>query len=188
MTLITLTAPAVEPVTVAEMRDQVRQDSTAEDALLASYIRAARVRVEGFTRRRLISQEVEFRRDGLGGVIRLPVDPVISLDQITYLDTAGTEQVLSGSLYRMRRSVMPFEVIPTPNAVWPAVLADLDTVGIVLTVGYGPDPEDVPEDFRAAIRGLAAHYYANREAVSPDAGPELPLGVRDLLLPNVLWL
>jgi len=88
----------------------------------------------------------------------------------------------------MRRSVMPFEVIPTPNAVWPAVLADLDTVGIVLTVGYGPDPEDVPEDFRAAIRGLAAHYYANREAVSPDAGPELPLGVRDLLLPNVLWL
>jgi len=98
MTLITLIAPAVEPVTVAEMRDQVRQDSTAEDALLASYIRAARVRVEGFTRRRLIGQEVEFRRDGLGGVIRLPVDPVISLDQITYLDTAGTEQVLSGSL------------------------------------------------------------------------------------------
>jgi uncharacterized phiE125 gp8 family phage protein len=189
MSLITITKPEIEPVSLEELQDQVRQNFAVDAALLASCGAAARAHVEAFTRLRLIEQVVELRRDGLGGVIRLPVAPVMSVDEISYLDCAGEEQVLATGLWRVRRSVMPWQIIPAHLATWPTVLPDLDTVGIRMTVGFGPAASDVPEDLRAAIKSLAAHFYENREAVVIGAGAaELPLGVRDMLLPHVLWV
>lgn len=189
MTLITTQKPTVEPVTLAELKAQVRQDFAADDVFLASCGVAARMFVENFTRLRLVSQEVEFRRDGLGGVIRLPVAPVLSVDQIAYLDTGGTSRILAADQWRLRRSVTPWQIIPAHLVAWPDVLPDLDTVGITMTVGFGEAADDVPQDIRAAIKALAAHYYAHREAViSGVSAVETPLGIRDMLLPHVMWV
>jgi uncharacterized phiE125 gp8 family phage protein len=188
MTLITVTPPAVEPVTLDEMKAQVRQDFSNDDVFLSSCIVAARAFVENFTRRRLITQVVEFRRDGLGGVIRLPVAPIQSVTSITYLDSANTEQVLATDLWRVRKSVDPWQIIPAHLVTWPTVLPDLDTVGITMTVGYGDAGSDVPADIRAALKSMAAHFYENREGVIVGtSAAEMPLAVRDLLMPHVLW-
>jgi len=189
MTLITVTPPATEPVTAADLRDQVRQDFTGDSAFMDSCIASARAFVEAHIRQRLITQTVQFRRDGLGGVIALPVWPIQAVTEISYLDASGVEQVLAADLWRVRRSVRPYQIIPAHLASWPSVLPDLDTVGITMTVGYGASGADVPPDIIAAIKSMAAHLYENREAVaSGQVGAELPLGVRDMLSPHILWL
>ena len=52
MTPIPIEGPAVEPVTVAEMRGFLRLDDGAEDALVADLIRAAPAQGRGFGRAR----------------------------------------------------------------------------------------------------------------------------------------
>lgn len=183
MALITITPPAVEPLSLPQIREYLRQDFSDEDGTMNACIRAARQRVESFTRRRLITQVVEYRRDGLGGTIRLPVAPVVAVTEITYLDSGGQKQVLSSDLWRVRNSVSPVQVIPGHLATWPSVLPDLDTVGITMTVGYGDTGADVPGDILMAISGLAAVYYDHRPATG-----DMPAAVRDLIEPYVLWV
>lgn len=189
MTLTTITPAAVEPVLVADLKAQVRQDFAVDDAILTRMLASARAFVENYTRLRLITQEVEFRRDGLGGLIDLPIGPVQEVTEITYLDSAGGSQVLAPELWRVRKTVFPWQIIPAHLATWPSVLPDFDTVGITMTVGFGDAGSDVPPDIIGAILSMAAHLYEHREAVvSGAAVAQLPLGVQDMLRPHILWV
>lgn len=189
MTLITTQRPGMPPVLLQEMKEQVRVKHDDEDLLLQSCIESAVAHVESYTRLRLITQKVVFRCDGLGGCIRLPVWPVQQIESITYIDEAGDEQALNSSLYRLRRSVKPYEIIPAYQATWPTVRSEPDTVAIEMTVGFGDDASDVDAGLLAAVRSLAAHFYANREAVLIGVSAvEMPLGVRAMLDPHVFWV
>ena len=56
MNPILITGPAVEPVTLAEMRAYLRLDDTAEDDLVAALVTTARQCVESASGRMLIIQ------------------------------------------------------------------------------------------------------------------------------------
>lgn len=188
MTLTVVTAAAVEPLSLSEAKAQLNIDHTESDALIEDFIATARARVEAFTRRRLITQTLAYRRTGFAGRVILPCGPVQSITSVTYLDAAGTEQTLAPSEYRVLRDRQPVEIRPAPSKVWPATLVEEDTVTITFVAGYGAAAA-VPPDFRAALRFLVAHYEANREAViTGTIAGEIPEGVRDLLTPHVLWV
>jgi len=189
MNLITIDPPAAEPVTLPEAKAQCRVTSAHEDAQFAIFIQAARERVEGFLRKRLITQTVEMRRTGLGGCIILPIAPIASVTGITYLDTANEEQTLDPALYRLAADKVPAQIVPAHLAVWPATLPDVDTVGITMTVGYGDAPANVPADIRVALLMLIEHYFYNRGAVTTGgAAAEIPEGVTQLLSRHILWI
>ncbi len=57
MTATLLTGPALEPVSLADVKAHLRVDHDDDDALLTAAIVAARVHVESATRRVLIEQE-----------------------------------------------------------------------------------------------------------------------------------
>lgn len=187
MTLIEVTGPAAEPVTLAEAKAQCRIDTSDEDVYLEGLIKAARRAVERFLRRRLVTQTVEYRRSGLGRSIALPIAPVQAVTSVSYLDLAGVEQTLAADQYRLARSSSPFSLVPAHGVVWPSVLGGEDTVGIRLTVGYGDAGADVPPDIKAAVLMLIAHFDEHREATGP-AVSEIPFGVSQLLMPHVLWV
>lgn len=189
MRMLTVSPPASEPLTLDEAKALVRQDFSIEDGLLSSIISSARARVESFTRRRLISQQVQLRLDGLPASITIPCDPVISLGAVTYLDPDGVTQDMPNIGLRLVESSLPARLVWDRNSSLPDMMAGQDTVRITLTVGYGADASAIPSDLVAAIRLLIVHYYGpERSGVIEGGTTEIPPGVRDKLLPHVVWV
>ena len=56
MPSVLVTAPAAEPLTLAEAKLHLRVDDTADDALIGALITAARQHAEHDTRRALVTQ------------------------------------------------------------------------------------------------------------------------------------
>src|SRR3954462_6425202 len=101
-----IAGPAVEPVTLAEMRAYLRLDDDAEDDLVAALIKAARLVVEAAAGRQLVEQS--WRRPlarGAGGRgVPLPLSPLIRTARIRVYDRLGAPQDLAAALYRAERA------------------------------------------------------------------------------------
>lgn len=187
MSLTLVSAPAVEPLVVADILAQSRMSGSEEAGLIASYIRTARAAAEAFLRRRLITQTVRLTLTGFCPMIRLPVAPIQSVAQVAYTGADGAEVILDAARYRLVTSVSPAHLVPVYGGEWPVPRADFDSVRIDLVVGYGASGSAVPEDILQGMRLLVAHYLARRESAA-EAMSELPFGTRDLWLPHILWL
>jgi uncharacterized phiE125 gp8 family phage protein len=191
MSLILITPPTAAPISVAELKAQCRVDSTDQDALLAGYIKAATDFVEEHTGQKLLTQTWAWSVNDFpwrcGGYIALPLAPVQSIVDITYLDPAGAPQVLSPGVYAFRGD----RITLAPGATWPSVFYGLDVITITFVAGFGPDHNYVPEALRQAVMMMASYWFSQREAASigPDQGPvsHVPFGVREILEPFKLW-
>ena len=189
MSLTTVTAPAAEPISEAELRQRSRIPDEETSAAVLQYIRAARRTAENYLRRRLITQTVRLVMDRFASQIIIPTDPVQSVDEITYVDGAGETQTLDAADYHLVVSGVPCMIVPAFGTTWPVTRAFYDSVSVDLIVGYGDAATDVPDDIVQGIFLLAGHFYENREAVvvGTTAGA-LPLGVEDLLGPHRFWI
>lgn len=184
MTLVLITAPAVEPVTVTEMRAQLRLASTAEDAVLDGFIKAAREHVERETRRALIRQSWRYYLESWpeGRVVALPLSPVEAVEAVTVYALDGTARPLAPEDYALSRVTAPARLRVKIGSGPP--LAELLGIEVEFTAGYGPAATDVPEVFRQAVRLLAAHWFENREAGTDLVLASLPHGLDRLLSVN----
>ncbi|MCZ4351536.1 head-tail connector protein [Roseovarius aestuarii] len=188
MNIITVTGPAEEPVSTAMADMQCKVETDDEAALLGIYISAARLKVEAFTRRRFVTQTVDVRLDGFSAGLTLPIAPVQAVTAVKYLDGDSVLQTVDAADYRLIQSGVLTCVVPVTGASWPVALCEPDAVRVTCIVGYG-DAEDVPANFVVAMLLLTGHYYANRDAsLIGVQGGELPLGVKDLLNPHVVWV
>jgi hypothetical protein len=197
-----VTAPAVEPVTLADAKAQLRIELafTNDDSLITDLIIAAREACETEVRQTFISTQWRLHIDGFpfgggyfnrtvrqmgegpmwlpqqgGGVFELPKGPLISVQSITYADTNNTAQTVNPSLYRAQTG-LPGRVQPVFGQVWPIAAPIIDSIQILYTAGYGVDGTFAPACVRLAIKQLLAFYYENREAVG-----EIPDGIRAIL-------
>ncbi len=181
-----ITAPAEEPLTLAEAKAQARVETsfTDDDALLTSLITAARLECESRQSRALITQTWELLLTGwpVEPRIRLPRPPLISVTWIKYLDTSGTEQTLDTSQYKVRTGTTgPGIITPARNVTFPALSDEHDNITIRFDCGYGA-AADVPESTKQAMRLLIAHWYENREAVlTGTISKEIEFAVDSLL-------
>ena len=168
MSLTLLQAAAAEPLSVADCRLQCRIDDSVLDSLIAVYIAAARAQAEFKTRRRLITQQWRQTIDRFptDADIRLEVPPVVSVEAVTYRDTAGTTQTLSSSLYVLDAAVLPGYVLPAYGTTWPSTIDSPNAVSIDLTAGYGPAGTDVPADIRLWMLMVVGFCIAHPEAVN----------------------
>lgn len=181
MTSIRLNDPAIEPVAVEEMRAHLRLNGSEEDSSLSGFLKAARTHIEQATRRALISQSWRLYLDGwpVGRIVRLPVSPVQSVDQITVYDRDGNASQLQSSDWQLDRSTQPERVKIKLGVGLPA--SDMMAAEIDFTAGYGAAASDVPENFRQAVRLLAGHWFEHREAGTDLAVASLPQGLDRLL-------
>ena len=192
MGLTLVTAPTAEPVSLAEAKAHLRVLQSAEDALIASYLMAARESAETYTRRALAPQTWDLtidydwptvRRQHDGLIIPrivLPKPPLTSVTSITYVDTAGASQTLAGSQYLVDARGIEGVIEPTYNVTWPSVREQRAAITVRFVTGY----TQIPEAVRAAILLTLGHLYEHREdvVVGPSAN-ELPRGAEALLFP-----
>jgi uncharacterized phiE125 gp8 family phage protein len=186
--LTLFSGPAIEPVSIVETKSQCRIDESEDDGLLAGYLLAARQHVEIYTGRALIQRTFDLKLDfcwpRCSGMLEilLPKPPKVSVTSISYLDTDGATQVLSGSLYQLTERYGSGLIVPAYGQSWPSVRWQHDAITVRYVAGYGATASDVPEPIRQSIMLLAAHYYANREpVVTGTIVNELPMSVRSLL-------
>lgn len=183
-----VTAPAEEPVTVAEVKDHSRISVAEDNPLLEHYIASAREAVEDtYTYRALVSRTYDYYLQGWpsGDRIVLPRPPLVSVTSVTYTDTDGTSATLSSDDYHVDTASEPGRIVLKYGESWPtATLQTSNPIVIRFVAGYG-DAEDVPEWAKWAIKVMVADRYENREATTVAAGyvaTQLPRFVTDHLL------
>lgn len=172
--LDTIAAPAEEPVSVDRAKLHLRVDHDVDDELIAAWIVAARELTETHTGRRWVEQGVKFTladwpceeggdQVGLYGLIRLPVQPVASVDTVKcYLPTGTLTTLVVNTDYQTWLDHRPPLIAPAPSKVWPPVQTQrLAAVQIEFTAGYG-GAADVPEQAKAAILLCLGYWYENR--------------------------
>ncbi|MBB4041409.1 putative phiE125 gp8 family phage protein [Microvirga flocculans] len=166
---IFISGPAVEPVTLAEMKAYLRvdDDDGAQDDLISGLIKAARLMVEAASRRILVEQRWRVVLDAwpANGTILLPLSPLIAVDRITVADAAGTAaEIPPGTFESDTLSDPPRLAVsgaPQPGKV-------RHGIAIELRAGFGATAEAVPASLRLAIRILVAHWFENRGDVTGE--------------------
>lgn len=195
MNLKLITGPAVEPCTVDEVKLFTHIDYDVEDALIAKWIKAARVAAENFQWRAYYTQEWELSFDSWPeSPFFIPRPPLVSVESLKYYGTDDTE-------YEFDLNDLIIDVNSTPGRIslaygiqWPStVLREIDAIRVRFTAGYG-DSEDltttsegvlesIPDSVKDAIFVYCAWRNENR------AGEvDLPKQFYDILAPDRVFL
>jgi len=175
------TDSAVEPVSTADVKSQLRIDSSAEDTLIDGYTKSARHTLERLMRRAFITQTITLKYDSFPADIRLPRPPAIAVTSIQYVDADGATQTLAPSTYVVDTSIQPASIQPAYGESYPSTRTQANAVTIVYTAGYGATGADVPEPILLAIKLLVGSFFENREATGVLNVRELPLGLQMLV-------
>lgn len=177
------TAPAEEPITLAEAKSHIRVDIAEDDLDIILLTKAARLHSEMFTRRSFVTTTWKMTLDYFPhhGIIRMPRPPLASVTSIKYVDTDGTQQTLAASEYAVDTQSEPGRITEAFGVSWPSTRVEANAVEIVFVAGFGL-AVDVPEDIKHAIKLLVGHWYENREDVTINAFPRrLPMAAESLL-------
>lgn len=187
MRLELLTAPATEPVTLAEVKTRLRIDDATDDAGVNRLIAAATGNAQSITGRAFVTQQWALILDAFPcGSISLPLPPLQSVEEISYIDADGTTQVLAAGDYLVDKNGMIGMVHRAYNKQWPTTRTQPMAVRIEFTAGYG-SADKVPADLVSAMLLLIAHWDQNREPVVVGTIVSgVPLSVDYLLSPFVV--
>jgi len=160
-----ITPPSDEPVTLTEAKLFVRQDISADDALITSLISAARHEAETESQHVLITQTWDYTLEEFPPqrYIEIPHPPLQSVLGVYYTNDDGTEHTLSADKYIVDTVSTPGRVILKESEIWPTDVRDLDAVRIQFKAGFGDGAANVPADIRDAILTLIAFRYDNRD-------------------------
>lgn len=193
MALRLITAPTVQPLTLAEVKEHCRVNHSYDDATLQLYLEAATAYVdgpEGFLGRALVTQTWELVLDEFPeNEIKIPLPPLQSVTSVTYDDASGIEQVVDSDDYTVDAVSEPGWVLPESSGAWPATFEGINAVRIRFVAGYAPT-EDSPPDLRAnvpfsikaAILLTIGSLYEHRETVVVGGVvTQLPWGAEQLL-------
>lgn len=181
MTLFRTVEPAVEPVTVAEAKAQLKIDHDAEDTLIASLIAAARDEVERATGVAMIAQSWRLTLDEWprAGPVLLRRRPVREILSVTLFGRDGEASLLSPDAYLADSDAVParlyMETKPAPEIA-------MNGIEIDFAAGYGEAGTDVPDLLKRALMLLVAHWYEFRAAFGAGSQPvSFPAGYERLI-------
>jgi uncharacterized phiE125 gp8 family phage protein len=147
MSAILLSAPAVEPLSLAEAKAFLRVEHADDDDVIAALIAASRIHIEAQTRRALVTQDWRIILDAWPVDGRLPIRPapLRTLTAVRVYDASGVARAVDTESFVLDEGGSELAFAPWALAA-PGRLAagiELDVV-----VGYGDAATDVPEGLR----------------------------------------
>jgi uncharacterized phiE125 gp8 family phage protein len=174
-------APASEPVTVAEAKAHSNIDHSLDDTLIAAQLIAAREYVEALIKSPLMQRTCRLRLDQfpIGNAVMLPAYPVQSVTSVQYVDTAGATQTLASAAYSLDTDAATARITLNRGYNWPGVGVEYGVWGAQVTyvAGYAL-AADVPQTLKQAILLVFGHWYDNaRETALAENLREAPHAV-----------
>lgn len=176
-------APAVEPVSLDELKRHCRITGDEDDPDLLDLITAARQQLEEYCWSSFIAQTWDYWYDGFSDRILIPRPPLVSVSRFQYADGNGTLVDVGASVYELgAENQFPFARLKH-NQTWPTTRGYRDDIYLRVTTGYGATAASVPMPLRHAIKLLAANFYMNRgDEISlvpagPGVGPKSTMAV-----------
>ena len=134
------TAPAVEPVTVAEQKMHMRVDIDDDDTYIGVIITAARKNIEKLYGVRMVTQTWYYYLDAfpLSDVIDLPIGPVTSITSVKYTPAGESQETFSSSTgYETDTVSLPARIVLKDGQSWPSdTLNRVHGVCIEFETGY----------------------------------------------------
>ena len=157
------TEPTMEPITLAELKEALRELSDDRDREITRMLKVARRAVEHDTARRLCTQTVKLYLDRFpdSQIIEIRELPVISITSLKYLDTDAAEQTVASSEYHEDLDSTPARIQLKTGNTWPT--EDDDTPNVVYLeyqAGYG-DASAVPVEAKQAVIRWAQLSWSN---------------------------
>lgn len=182
------TAPAVEPVTAAELRTHLGETTAGlSDTEAEALITAARSMLEEQTGLALITQTWTLvydnwpngRADWWDGVrqgyigdiagasadiaLMLPRYPLQSIDGVNTYAADGTSTAIDvAATFDTDTYQKPGRMALKFGATWPTSVRPTNGVEISYIAGYGDTASDVPEAIKLAIKMLASNLYTHK--------------------------
>jgi len=175
-----VTAPTVEPVTLAEAREHCRIDNDDENRTLTRLIQSAREQVENDTARALITQTLRMYLDEFpdGDAIELPRPPLAAITSLTYVDAAGATQTWDASNYTADAVREAGRVVLAYGKSWPTARAQANSIQVNYTAGW--TTTTIPAAAKQLVLLWVGHMYENREAVNASTINAVPMAVESL--------
>lgn len=180
-----VTAPAAEPVTLAEAKDHMRITDNDSDSFIHSLIIEARQMLEQISGIAFITQTWKLTIDHWPGysdpwwngvrqgyigdlqgghaVVPLPRYPLQEIDSITvYDEDSNPTSVVVADVFDVDVESLRGRLVLKTGATWPVALRRSNAIQINYTSGYGDSPTDVPEALKRAIRVMVAYMFKHR--------------------------
>lgn len=162
-----VTGPLVEPVTLAEVKNQTRITDNNSDGVLSSYISVAREAAESYMGRGILTQTWKLVLDGFSNIIPLPMaSPLQSVTTVQYYDTAGVLQTLATTYYGVDTVSRTGTVFLKPDQSWPAVQSERRDGAVIITYVVGwTVAASVPERIKQGIVQYVAALDQDRDGM-----------------------
>lgn len=161
-----VTAPAQEPLTLAEVKEHLQYTAADQDAYITRLISFARDYCEGHTKRAIASQTREATYDYFPDTIKLRPN-VTSVTSVTYLDADGVSRVLSPLDYLLDNAAgsSAHWCLLMPGKAWPATQSGRANAVVVRYVAGYASQQDIPMALKQWMLLQIGNMFANRESV-----------------------
>lgn len=177
-------APTTTPITLAEVREQLRIEHNDDDALLVRLISVAvaYTDVAGALGHAMITQKwAQWFAPNPGMSVNLTLGPVQSVTAVKYYDADNVLQTDTLTNYQVVGTEFATSVAPKAGFNWPTTYDRSDAIRIEYEIGYGDTKADVPQTIRHALLLLIGHWYDNREQSGMDELSNIPFGFDALI-------
>ncbi|MGE3932364.1 MAG: hypothetical protein AB7F67_03890 [Rhodospirillaceae bacterium] len=181
-----ITAPDGLPVELADLKRDLRIDGTDSDERLIGLLETAVGYLDGPNGRLgrcLVQQTWDWTFDQFPlrspEAVRIPLEPVISVTSVTYVDGNGDAATWSSALWQLAGAGGRGRLAPAYGQSWPSARRQLDAITVRLVLGHarstGQVPgHNVPVALKRALTWLVAHWNENGEPTVQGNAIELP--------------
>jgi uncharacterized phiE125 gp8 family phage protein len=186
---VRIAAPAIQPVTRAEVKAQLDVSYSEKDAMIDGLIAAATSRYDGpagILGICLVEQTWRQDFDTFDDVLLLPIGPVISITSVKYDDENGDEQTVDPEGYSLLSDERGHYVQFVSGFSAPSISGE-PAVRVTFKAGYanaGSDPNitsTVPDGIKQMMFMLIRHWFDNPSGVTVGVSVAVtPLAVRSL--------
>lgn len=161
------TEPTIDPVTLTEIKNEIRVRHAQDDTLLDGYINQAVKDVEEFTGRSIANQTLTVFWKLVWDYVWLPRPPHGSITSVTSIDDDGAETAISSTDYDLfGRNQLKIEF---DNVIG-------NQLRVVYKAGYGATEGDLPRWAKSAVAWQTKLYYQKDDqlAINAESGLAVP--------------